>query len=54
MKQIQGKQGLVQDIGRFEKPRVREIRIPLYFNNDNFKMDIEQMNFATHLIITLQ
>ena len=23
-------------------------------NNENFKMDIEQMNFATHLIITLQ
>ena len=23
-------------------------------NNEKFKMDIEQMNFATHLIITLQ
>ena len=30
MKQIQGKQGLVRDIGRFGKPRVREIGIPLY------------------------
>ena len=30
MKQIQGKQGLVRDIGRFVKPRVREIGIPLY------------------------
>ena len=30
MKQIQGKQGLVRDFGRFGKPRVREIGIPLY------------------------
>ena len=30
MKQIQGKQGLVRNIGRFVKPRVREIGIPLY------------------------
>ena len=30
MKQIQGKQGLVRGIGRFGKPRVREIGIPLY------------------------
>ena len=30
VKQIQGKQGLVRDIERFEKPRVREIGIPLY------------------------
>ena len=29
VKQIQGKQGLVRDIGRFGKPRVREIGIPL-------------------------
>ena len=29
VKQIQGKQSLVRDIGRFEKPRVREIGIPL-------------------------
>ena len=28
--QIQGKQGLVRDIGRFGKPRVQEIGIPLY------------------------
>ena len=31
MKQIQGKQGLVRNIGRFGKPRVREIGIPLYY-----------------------
>ena len=43
MKQIQGKQGLVQDIGRFEKSGFHCI-----LNNENFKMDIEQMNFATH------
>ena len=30
-KKIQGKQGLVRDIERFEKPRVWEIGIPLYF-----------------------
>ena len=30
MKLIEGKQGLVRDIGRFGKPRVREIGIPLY------------------------
>ena len=30
MKLIQGKQGLVRDIGRFGKARVREIGIPLY------------------------
>ena len=29
-KQIQGKQGLVRDIGRFGKPRVREIGLPRY------------------------
>ena len=23
-------------------------------NNENFKMEVEQMNFATHLIITVQ
>ena len=28
--QIQWKQGLVRDIGRLGKPRVREIGIPLY------------------------
>ena len=33
MKQIQGKQGLVRDIGRFGKPRVQEIGIPLYVIN---------------------
>ena len=39
MKQIQGKQGLVRDIGRFGKPRVREIGIPLYINiNNHFKI----------------
>ena len=32
VRQIQGKQGLVRDIGRFGKPRVREIGIPLYVN----------------------
>ena len=31
MKQIQGKQALVRDIGRFGKPRVREIGISLYY-----------------------
>ena len=30
MKQIQGKQSLVRDIGRFGKPRVREIGIAVY------------------------
>ena len=30
MKKIQGKRQLAQVIGRFEKPRVREIRILLY------------------------
>ena len=30
MKQIQGKQGIVRNIRRFVKPRVREIGIPLY------------------------
>ena len=30
MKQIQGKQSLVRDIGRFRKPRVREIGIAVY------------------------
>ena len=30
MRQIQGKQGLVRDIGRFGKPRVHDIGIPLY------------------------
>ena len=31
MKQIQGKEGLVRGIGRFGKPSVREIGIPLYY-----------------------
>ena len=25
-----------------------------YFNNENFKMKVEQTNFVTHLIITVQ
>ena len=25
-----------------------------YFNNENFKMEVEQMNFVAHLIITVQ
>ena len=29
MKQIQGKQGLVRDFGRFGKPRVQEMGIPV-------------------------
>ena len=33
MKQIQGKRQLVRVIGRFEKPRVREIGILLYMKN---------------------
>ena len=30
MKQIQGKKGLLRDIGRFGRPTVREIGIPPY------------------------
>ena len=29
VKQIQGKQGLVRDFGRFEKPTVQEMGIPV-------------------------
>ena len=45
MKQIQGKQGLVRNIARFGKPRVREIGIPLYM----FFLDTFMITFCRYL-----
>ena len=39
VKQIQGKQGLVRDIGRFGKPRVQEIWIPLNIHIHTYKLN---------------